>query len=237
MSEHDYDTDNAAAGDSLIAVLDEITEIVGSARGVPMSASAMINRSEVLDLLATARDIVPDQIETADAIIGEASEVKADAQRRAKTILERAHADSEEAIKQARQKAARLVSEHEITRGAEERAREILADARLQSNKMNAGADRYSDDSLAFLQNELESLLSKVQAGRHELSRREETRREREQQVEASIADASEQAKTDPAQVDAEPEPIVQPFDSVNETQSEEGVAEDGFEPPFDSDR
>lgn len=237
MSEHDYDTDNAAAGDSLIAVLDEITEIVGAARGVPMSASAMINRSEVLDLLATARDIVPDQIETADAIIGEASEVKADAQRRAKTILERAHADSEEAIKQARQKAARLVSEHEITRGAEERAREILADARLQSNKMNAGADRYSDDSLAFLQNELESLLSKVQAGRHELSRREETRREREQQVEASIADASEQAETDPAHVGAEPEPIVQPFDSVNETQPEEGIAGDGFEPPFDSER
>jgi len=180
MSEQDYDIDHAAAGDSLIAVLDELIEIVGSARGVPMSASAMINRSEVLDLLGTARDIVPDQIEAADAIIAEASDVKADAQRRAKTILERAHADSEEAIAQAREKAARLISEHEITRGAEDRAREIVAEAHSQASKMNAGADRYSDDALAFLQTELEGMLAKVHAGRHELSRREEARAGRE---------------------------------------------------------
>ena len=54
MSEHEYETEqNAVAGDSLIAVLDELAQIVAGARGVPMSASAMINRSEVLDLLET----------------------------------------------------------------------------------------------------------------------------------------------------------------------------------------
>lgn len=233
MSEPEYDTDNAAAGDSLIAVLDELIGIVDSARGVPMSASAMINRSEVLDLLSTARDIVPDQIEAADSIIAEASEVKADAQRRAKVILERAHADSEESIKQAREKAARLVSEHEIVRGAEERSREILADARGQANKMNAGADRYSDDSLAFLQAELESMLGKVHAGRHELSRREEARLQREQQGEAAAAPVADEQPE--ATSEAPPEPIVQPFDSVSDAPSDD--EEEGFEPPFEAQR
>lgn len=172
----DYDAGRAEAGDSLIAILDELIEVVASARGVPMSASAMINRSEVLDLLETARDIVPDQIEAADTIIAEASEVKAEAQRRAKTILERAHDDAEETIAQARRRAAELVSEHALTRAAEENADRIRQEARLQASRMNAGADRYSDDSLAHLQGELESLLAKVHAGRQELSRREETR-------------------------------------------------------------
>ncbi len=53
----DYDAGRAEAGDSLIAILDELIEVVASARGVPMSASAMINRSEVLDLLETSASI------------------------------------------------------------------------------------------------------------------------------------------------------------------------------------
>lgn len=235
MSEQEYDTDNAAAGDSLIAVLDELIDIVGSARGVPMSASAVINRSEVLDLLATARDIVPDQIETADAIIAEASDVKADAQRRAKTILERAHADGEESVKQARDKASQLVAEHEITRGAENRAEEILADARGQAKKLNAGADRYSDDSLAFLQGELESMLAKVHAGRQELSRRDEARLEQESQTVAAAPDPAQSLDDG-----RDSEPIVQPFDQVSGQPSDDRDAsgnDEGFEEPFVSER
>lgn len=196
----DYDVGNAEAGDSLIAVLDELIEVVTSARGVPMSASAMINRSEVVDLLQMARDIVPDQIEAADAIIAEAAEVRAEAQRRAKTILERAHEDAEETIKQARLKAAELVSQHAITIGAEENADRIRREARQQAKRMNAGADRYSDDALAHLQNEVEALLGKIHAGRQELSRREEARVASEKEEE--LRGAPPRTEPDPAPSD-----------------------------------
>ncbi|MBM9432860.1 ATP synthase subunit B family protein [Flaviflexus equikiangi] len=222
MSENEFDIVNAAAGDSLIAVLDEIIETVTLARGVPMSASAMINRSEVLDLLETARDIVPDQIEAADTIIAEASEVKADAQRRAKTILERAHADAEETVQQARRHAADLVSEHAVTKAAHAEAERILAETRSQAQRMNAGADRYSDDSLAYLQSELEGLLSKVHAGRQELSRREENRVAKERAGSASASDAVR-------------EDVVSDDDSqptLNEVRFD-----DEFEPPFDNEK
>ena len=252
MSEHEYETEqNAVAGDSLIAVLDELAQIVAGARGVPMSASAMINRSEVLDLLETARDIVPDQIEAADRIIAEASEVKEDAQRRAKTILERAHADSEATIAQARQKAADLVTEHAITEGARNEAASILEEARLQAERMNAGADRYSDDSLGFLQAELESLLTKVHAGRQELERRQEARVHGSQKPAPEAQGVTEEALDYEGDQDLDHDGYDQdgPVEEVNQYAEEEHKPrlneirvspideEEEFEPPYENER
>ena len=47
-------------GESLVAVLDELIELVSNAPTTVMSAAIKVNRSEILDLLATARDLVPD---------------------------------------------------------------------------------------------------------------------------------------------------------------------------------
>lgn len=233
MTEHDFDAEqNQVAGESLIAVLDELRQIVETARGVPMSASAMINRSEVLDLLETARDIVPDQIEAADRIIAEASEVKTDAQRRAKTILERAHADAEQAVAEGRAKAAELVSEHAITKDAEARAAQIIEHAEGSAVKLRAGADRYSDDSLAYLQEELESLLAKVHAGRQELSRRQETR--------SHSADQAEDQGDDEGQFDGGDRPDEVGQESRGPVLRDIRVSpidEEEFEEPFDTER
>lgn len=160
------------AGDSLIAILDELLDTVESARSVPMSASVMINRAEVLDLLTTAREIVPDQIHAADSIMSEAGDVKADAHRQAQTILDGAHKDAERIIESAKEEAARLTGEHEITEAARTEREEIIADAKKQAEKLSAGANKYSDDVLATLQTTLESALTQVNAGRSEIARR-----------------------------------------------------------------
>ena len=52
---------------SVVDILDQLIDIVRSARSVPMSASAMVNRSQVIELLTTARDILPDQLVEAAA--------------------------------------------------------------------------------------------------------------------------------------------------------------------------
>lgn len=171
------------AGDSLIAVLDELIDNVTEARGMPMSASAMINRSEVLDLLSTAREIVPDQIHAADSIISEASEVRAEASRKARKLLDEvkdeadrimseAQQESERIVSQAKEQAEQMVSEHEITQQARARGANIVAEAQAQAHKLNAGANRYTDQALGSLQEELESLLGQVRAGREEVARR-----------------------------------------------------------------
>ena len=157
-------------GASLVAIIDELTELVENARAVPMSASAMVNRSEILDLLATARDQVPDQIRVADGLLADAEGMRSQAQGRADDILEQAQKDAEEAIAQAREQAARLVSQDAITIAAKARAQRIVDDAKSHADKLAAGADTYSDNALLALQeqvssigNELDSLNQTVQ--------------------------------------------------------------------------
>ena len=62
---------------SVVDILDQLIDIVRSARSVPMSASAMVNRSQVVELLTTARDILPDQLVEADGLLAEVDSVTA----------------------------------------------------------------------------------------------------------------------------------------------------------------
>lgn len=82
-------------GESLLQILDELIEIVEHAKNLPMSASVIVNRSEILDLLGTARDIVPDQIVAADSVLSQAAEVSESAREEAETITRTAQADAE----------------------------------------------------------------------------------------------------------------------------------------------
>lgn len=93
----------ANQGEALLAILDDITRQVQHARAVPMSASAMVNRAELLDLVAAAREAVPDQVAAADRIVAEAEGVRSHAVHEGEEIVAQAHA-----------KAADLVAEHAI---------------------------------------------------------------------------------------------------------------------------
>ncbi len=157
-------------GESLIAVLDELIELVSNAPTTMMSAAVKVNRSEILDLLATARDLVPDQIVRADGLLAEADGFTHEAQLRASRIVEQAQNDAEDTIAEAREQAARLVSQDAITIAAKARAHRIIDDAKSQAEKLRRGANEYSDTTLLSLQNkvsevggEIDSLTANVQ--------------------------------------------------------------------------
>lgn len=224
MSDFDLESEQpVTAGDSLIAVLDELIETVNNARAVPMSASVMINKSEVLDLLQTARDIVPDQIHAADSIIGEAAEVRAEAQRSAQAISHQAQDEAERIVAEARAEADRLVSEHELTEQARGKATVIISEAEGQADKLGRGANRYSDDVLASLQSNLEQVLSQVKAGRDEISRRSTTIH-----PEGDVVHADEPQDPEPRRK----------FGRKDKPAKEQSVFDewsDDFEPPFEA--
>lgn len=179
-------------GESLIAVLDELIELVSNAPTTVMSAAIKVNRSEILDLLATARDLVPDQIVRADGLLAEADGFTHEAQLRASRIITQAHSDAEDTIAEAREQASRLVSQDAITIAAKARAHRIIDDAKSQADKLRRGANEYSDNTLFALQNkvseagsEIDSLtsvvheridvmLSQIIAGRNVIAERDE---------------------------------------------------------------
>ena len=123
-----------------------------------MSASAMVNRSQVVELLTTARDILPDQLVEADGLLAEVDSVTARAHDEAARIRERAEHDAEDIVAQAREQAARLVSQDAVTVAAKSQAQRIVDDATNQAEAMKKGADEYSDERLRELQDQVAEL-------------------------------------------------------------------------------
>ena len=173
---------------SVVDILDQLIDIVRSARSVPMSASAMVNRSQVVELLTTARDILPDQLVEADGLLAEVDSVTARAHDEAARIRERAEHDAEDIVAQAREQAARLVSQDAVTVAAKSQAQRIIDDATNQAETMKKGADEYSDerlqDQVAELGNSMDALsrefqgkidvvLGQVKAGRRVIAERQ----------------------------------------------------------------
>lgn len=148
-------------GDSLLAILDQLQELVSTARAMPMSASALVNRAEVLDLLTSAREVVPDQINEADRLMADAD-----------ALLDGARAEAGEILARAQERAGVLVSQEAIVAAAEQRASEIVAEAEAAAEKLARDADDYCDRQLAQFEIDLGTISAQVAAGRARLAER-----------------------------------------------------------------
>lgn len=153
--------------EGLTGVLDALEHAVGQARAMPMSSSVLVNRAELLDLLAQARSILPGQLARADELLADADAVLEDGRR-----------EAEEIVAAARERAAELVGEEEVVRAAQRRAEEIVAEAERVAAGLRRDADDYCDRRLADFEIDLGKVLAQVQAGRAKLAGRLEGDRE-----------------------------------------------------------
>lgn len=154
--------DGPSAGEAtLTGVLDALEQAIEHGRAMPMSTSVLVNRTEVLHLLAQARDAVPEEIEAADEVLAEADGVRGRARAEADTILAGARA-----------RAAELVSADAVVAAARERAAEVLAEAQATAERLRREADDYCDRRLADFEIDLGRVLAQVQAGRAKLAGR-----------------------------------------------------------------
>ncbi|MCD9144102.1 cell division initiation protein [Streptomyces albireticuli] len=138
--------------------LDEIVATVSGARSMPMSASCVVNRSELLALLAEVRSALPDALARADEIVGGRERMVADAREEAERIIEsaRAHRGS-------------LISDTEVARQSQDEADRILAAARREAEEIRAEADDYVDSKLANFEVVLTKTLGSIDRGREKL--------------------------------------------------------------------
>lgn len=150
---------------ALLGLLDDLRTLVETARAMPMSASVLLNKAEVLDLVAAAREAVPDQVAAADRVVAEAE-----------AVLSGARAESAQVLAAARAEAAELVAEHPITAAAHERAADIVAAAEEKAARLEADADAYCDSRLAQFETDLQAVAKQVEAGRARLAARRQPR-------------------------------------------------------------
>ncbi|MGH8823683.1 MAG: hypothetical protein ACRDVN_04320 [Jiangellaceae bacterium] len=138
--------------------IDEIVAYLESARAMPMSSSAVVNRTELLAKLDAVRTMLPGSLRAAEMVLDQGEDLLAEA---------KAHADR--VIDAARQEQDRLVSEHGVLMAAEAKAEEILAAAVAKADDMRGEVDDYVDAKLAHLELAVDKILDTVRQGRERL--------------------------------------------------------------------
>ena len=136
---------------------------VEDARGVPLSASCVVHRGELLEVLDQARAAFP-------ADLANAQEIFANRE----VILEDARNTADQLISLAREEVAQMVEQTEIVAAAREEARRILEEVDEEARKEREEIEAYIDSRLATLEVILNKTLDVVQRGREKLQGVEE---------------------------------------------------------------
>jgi cell division septum initiation protein DivIVA len=149
----------------ITARLQQIEELVQEAKSMPLSASVLVNKEEVLELVQAALAELPEEIKQARWVVKDREE-----------LLSKGRRDAEALIERARQEQSRLLSEQEVVREAQEEAGRILSEAHEQGRQMRLEAEDYVDAKLAQYEialdrtrGEIERSLAQVQRGRDKL--------------------------------------------------------------------
>ena len=138
--------------------LAEIVRYVERARAMPMSGAVVVNRTELLHLLAELRYLLPPSLE-------EAAQLLAERQR----VLDEAYATAEDIVTEAHLEQEHIVSGSRVNAAALEQARAIVTGARDEADALRRDIDDYVDAKLANFEVVLGKLLASVRQGRDRL--------------------------------------------------------------------
>ncbi|GGU05519.1 ATP synthase F0 subunit B [Streptomyces lateritius] len=138
--------------------LDEIVSTVTNARSMPMSASCVVNRAELLAMLEEVREALPGSLAQAQELLGGREQMVEQARQEAERIIEAAHAER-----------GSLISDTQVARRSQDEADRILAEARREAEEIRAEADDYVDSKLANFEVVLNKTIGSVDRGREKL--------------------------------------------------------------------
>ncbi|HUZ08925.1 MAG TPA: hypothetical protein VMU76_02040 [Acidimicrobiales bacterium] len=136
----------------------QAVDVVATAKAMPLSASVLVSRDEVMDLLEAAIDRLPDELREARWLLREREEFMAERSREAAQLME-----------DVRVQAERMVSRTEIVRQANQVAQRMLDDANEEARRIRHETEDYCDQKLAGMEIVLDRVLRTVKSGRQKL--------------------------------------------------------------------
>src|SRR5664280_3219236 len=140
------------------ALIRSALDLVQTAKAMPLSASVLVSREELAELLQAALDRMPDELRQARWLLKERDEFLAEKAREADALLE-----------EVRVQAERMVQRTEIVRQANHVAQRILDDANEAARRLRNEAEDYADQKLASFEIVLDRTIKTVQAGREKM--------------------------------------------------------------------
>ncbi|MCY3967635.1 MAG: hypothetical protein OXE04_05420 [bacterium] len=133
-------------------------ELVDAARPMPLSASSMINKEEVLELLQRCLNNLPEEIRAARWLLKERED-----------FLKRVNREGDEILAAARTQAEVMVQRTEVVKVAEQRARRTVEEAEAKAKRLRLETEDYCDTKLGSFEIALERILNTVTQARSRL--------------------------------------------------------------------
>ena len=138
----------------IIFLVERLEALVANGRRMPMTNNVVVDQKVALDLIDQLRVAVPEEVRAAKRINTESDR-----------ILENAQTEADRIIARAQEQAAFLIEERELTRAAEERSQQIVADGYRQADEIRRGADEYAASVLIKLEGECIKALQSIKRG------------------------------------------------------------------------
>jgi vacuolar-type H+-ATPase subunit H len=149
----------------ITARLQQLEELVRTAKPMPMSSTVRVNLPEILEILEAAQAELPEEIKQARWVVKDREE-----------LLSKARRDGEHIVAEAQDERFRLVSREEVVRTAHAEAERIMDEAREMARQIRLEAEDYVDAKLAQFEialertsAELERSIAQVRRGRDKL--------------------------------------------------------------------
>lgn len=142
-----------------IEKLQSAITMVNEARAVPLSASCVVHRGELLSILEEINQALPADLANAQKLLANRE-----------GIIEEGRASAEQLVAHAREEVARMVEQTAIVAAAREESARLIEEAHLQVEKEREEVDAYIDSRLATLEVILNKTLEAVNRGRERLA-------------------------------------------------------------------
>ena len=110
--------------------LQQLEEMIREAKSMPLSASVLVNREELLEVVADMKASLPEEIKQARWVVKDREE-----------LLSKARADADSILGRARTEQSHMLSEQSVVQESQEEAERILSDARAQARQIRLEAD------------------------------------------------------------------------------------------------
>lgn len=150
--------DNGEDNFDIDALLRRVIQMVEQAKSMPLSASVIVPRDEMIGLLHACIDSLPTEVRQANWLLKERAEFLAKMER-----------EGDEILRAARERAERMVQRSELVREAHRTAQNTVEEAQAESRRMRRETEDYIDQKLASFEVVLEKTFRQVQSGRDKL--------------------------------------------------------------------
>ncbi len=138
----------------IIFLVERLESVVANGKRLPLTNNVVVDQATALDLIDQLRVAVPEEVR-------QAKRVNQESER----ILEKAQEEADRIVARAQEQAAFLIEERELTRAAEVRSQEIVAEGHRDADEIRRGADEYAASVLVRLEGECVKALQSIRHG------------------------------------------------------------------------